>query len=381
MVVCKFFQQGNCRYGQNCRFDHIYGSKYSYHASQASQPASSVVTDEQIMNQVPSDVQAILKGGQWILSCYSPFKEKPNFPGLSDLSMEEARLFIYEAKANNTLDQAVAYMNNLFKDARYKHEQLLQPNAAITKVLRSLYKGELVPSPLASTGQTSSFESNSSASSLFRSAVHSTPAFSQNTNTAAFGQNPSNSIFGQNFSQTPNAPSVFDQKPNFGTDNAKSIFSQASHSIFGQNQTSQNVFNGNQQTNKVFGPSQTTNIFDKPDTTAKSIFAQASQSVFNSNQPQTNPANIFASATQSAFGSSPFSQQQESSPFGNNVQSNTPFSNTAPSIFQAANKQNDHSTIYSNMNDLSPTDIECFSADDFKLGFIPEIPPPHSLCF
>lgn len=31
MTVCKFFQQGSCRFGQNCRFEHIYGSKFSYH--------------------------------------------------------------------------------------------------------------------------------------------------------------------------------------------------------------------------------------------------------------------------------------------------------------------------------------------------------------
>lgn len=73
-----------------------------------SQSAQAGVTDEQLVNQVLLDVQATLKGGQWILSCYSPYKEKPNFPGITDLSMEEARLFIYEAKANNNLDQAVS---------------------------------------------------------------------------------------------------------------------------------------------------------------------------------------------------------------------------------------------------------------------------------
>lgn len=74
---------------------------------------SNVVTDEQLVNQVKSDIQAALKGGQWILSSYAPYKEKPGYPGLTDLSPEEARLFIYEAKANNTVDQAVSIIKLL----------------------------------------------------------------------------------------------------------------------------------------------------------------------------------------------------------------------------------------------------------------------------
>lgn len=78
----------------------------------ATQPAG--MTDEQIVKQVQSDVQAALRGGQWILSCYSPFKETPIFPGITDLSPEEARLFIYEAKNTNNLEQAVSTRFLLF---------------------------------------------------------------------------------------------------------------------------------------------------------------------------------------------------------------------------------------------------------------------------
>lgn len=77
-------------------------------------PSADNVTDEQLVKQVQLDIQAALNGGQWILSCYSPFKEKACFPGLSDLSPEEARLIIYEAKANQTLDQAVRNINDIF---------------------------------------------------------------------------------------------------------------------------------------------------------------------------------------------------------------------------------------------------------------------------
>lgn len=70
-------------------------------------PAPSETTDEQLVRQVQTDVQSALNGGQWLLSVYAPFKDKPALPGLADLSPDEARLFIYEAKANNTLEQAV----------------------------------------------------------------------------------------------------------------------------------------------------------------------------------------------------------------------------------------------------------------------------------
>lgn len=72
--------------------------------------AQAEVTDDQLRLQVQADIQSVLHGHQWPLSAYSPFKGKPNLPGLIDLSPEEARLFVYEAKANNTLDQAVSLL-------------------------------------------------------------------------------------------------------------------------------------------------------------------------------------------------------------------------------------------------------------------------------
>lgn len=47
------------------------------------------------------------KGGQWLLSCYAPFKEKSAFPGFEDHSFEEIRLGYYEAVKNGTVEQYV----------------------------------------------------------------------------------------------------------------------------------------------------------------------------------------------------------------------------------------------------------------------------------
>ncbi|XP_047992481.1 nucleoporin NUP42-like [Leguminivora glycinivorella] len=378
MVVCKFFQEGYCRYGQNCRFEHVYGSKYSYHANaptNQNQPkqAPGGVTDEQLVQQVQNDVQSALKGGQWLLSCYAPFK-KPNFPGLADLSADEARLFIYEAKANNTVDQAVAYMNNLSKEARSKYEQLL---TTPPHILRSLYNGETISPPFA-TAQTpqSVFGQANNASSVFRSAV-------QDTAKSVFSQATQN-VFGSPQAQTQ---SIFG-----GPAQSQSPFGgqTQSQSPFGAQTQNRSPFGAQPQSQSPFGAQ---NAFGSPNT-AQSIFAQANnsvdpaKSVFAQANTPSDPNSLFAQAatTQSPFGSAPASTFkspfEQPSPF---AQSSSTFQSNAPtSIFGQANvfQQTpvDDPAVYSNINDVTPEDLEMFKADSFKLGFIPEIPPPHSLC-
>lgn len=334
-------------------------------------------TDEQLVKQVQSDVLAALRGGQWILSCYSPFKEKPIFPGISDLSPEEARLFIYEAKNTNNLEQAVStiplfmlpendiniehycnqnyylfqvvYINNLFKETRLKYEQLLQPNVNIIKVLRSLYKGELVPSPFSNEPQNNL---HTAATSIFRSAVQN--VFSQNANNAQ-------SIF----SQAQN--SIFNPQ---AADPAKQLFAQA-------NDPAKQLF---AQAKDPFGQSQAQNIFaqntQQQNTEAKSIFALAAQNTFN----QTNPSDMFAAANQNIFAREP-SQSQNPSPFGQ-VNIFQPAQNPA-SIFGQVNSKSqaeEDLTVYSKMEELTDTDLEAYKSDSFQLGYIPELPPPRALC-
>ncbi|XP_038222514.1 nucleoporin-like protein amo1 [Zerene cesonia] len=365
MVICKYFQQGCCRYGQNCRYEHVYSSKYSYHAgsNQQQAPTSNTITDEQLVNQVHQDIQAALKGGQWILSCYSPYKEKACFPGIADLSQEEARLIIYEAKANNTLDQAVSYMNNLFKETRQKYEQLIQPSAQITKILRSLYNGEPVTSPFGSGNQ--GFGSN--ATSIFRSAVQNDPFQNQQSVFSQHTTNPQ-SIFAQARQNIfgPSQPSnIFQTQPQENS-TAKSIFAQASQSTFSQPQhQQQSVFASNPQQQSVIGTNQQQNVFA---TNPQSVFAinQSQQNVFSSNQQQ-NPFGVQQNQTANVFQQSDGFRNQTTDVFG-----------VSKNAFQQ--QPVDDSNVYSKIEELSPSDLDAFNSAEFKLGFIPELPPPHSLC-
>lgn len=54
------------------------------------------------------DILAAERGGQWLLSCFGPFKEQPCIPGMSDLSPEEVRWEMYQAKEKGTVEQVVS---------------------------------------------------------------------------------------------------------------------------------------------------------------------------------------------------------------------------------------------------------------------------------
>ena len=54
------------------------------------------------------------RGGQWLLSCFAPLKDKPCIPGMEDLSPEEVRWEIYQAQNNGMVEQAVSIYNYIF---------------------------------------------------------------------------------------------------------------------------------------------------------------------------------------------------------------------------------------------------------------------------
>lgn len=255
-------------------------------------------------------------------------------------------------------------MNNMFQEAKQKYDILLTKNANITKVLRSLYNGENVADPFSNLLQANSAFGNN-ASSVFHSAT-------QPSQPSVFAQNNTPSVFGQNNAFTQPA------------DPAKSIFAQASQNVF-QNQ------NANQPPS-IFGMPQNAppqpSIFGQPaqpvPQSAQSIFAQATQNVFAQQPPLPPPQNVFNTQNAQNTATSIFASASQNTPF------NTPQPGSVPTnVFQQAQisggftanmQQVADSGVYSKVEDLTPEDLEAFNSEDFKMGFIPEMPPPQTLC-
>lgn len=57
---------------------------------------------------VAKEVLLAERGGQWLLSCFAPLKERSSIPGMEDLSPEEVRWEMYQAQKSGTVEQSVS---------------------------------------------------------------------------------------------------------------------------------------------------------------------------------------------------------------------------------------------------------------------------------
>ncbi|XP_022694423.1 nucleoporin-like protein 2 [Varroa jacobsoni] len=171
MTVCRYFQNGNCRYGQNCRFEHVYesnhgGSRYrgggtnyaSYHYSNPQYQSSTARTSgyhqgessfnfgqaaldvaankSQEINQVKQDLLDMLEGRFYPFSGIPGATNLVNFAHLSDLSPEEIRLKAYESLAANNFQEYQAemtrHLNHVMQILRQliSNPQLIQESQA-----------------------------------------------------------------------------------------------------------------------------------------------------------------------------------------------------------------------------------------------------------
>lgn len=71
---------------------------------------------------VAKEILIAEKGGQWLLSCFAPIKEKPCIPGMEDLSPEEVRWEMYKAQSSGMVEQAVSITYIYFFLLRYYYE-------------------------------------------------------------------------------------------------------------------------------------------------------------------------------------------------------------------------------------------------------------------
>ncbi|KAK9883624.1 hypothetical protein WA026_001796 [Henosepilachna vigintioctopunctata] len=408
MVVCKFFLQGECKFGENCRFDHqfpngnisgVLQNQQPFHSNQnqvfVTKPANEVDTNT-LITSVHNDMVSVEKSGQWLLTCYAPFKEKALFPGFEDQSFEEIRLAFYEAQKTNSSDQYKQQLQQALIDAKLKFKALQNPTKEIVEILRNIYNAQLISPSNSSSNQNLVFGSKISGQSSNNVFGQNTPPQVGSPNSSTlFGQNVGNNSTSQVFGQTnvnQNTTGIFGQPSKgslFGNNNG--MFTQNTNQ---QNSTS--IFaTANQNLFGAINPSQSTkNIFSNSPQQLNS-FQQTNQSLFTSvGQTQQNPSqNIFANIQNHQVGTSNmltsqsvplqgslFSQvsaemnqspqnkpndtqglvksqifnQQPNSIFTNNTQiSSVPFNNNSTSIFNNAQAQS--SSIFNSLGQQEPS--------------------------
>ncbi|OHF02024.1 hypothetical protein CORC01_02603 [Colletotrichum orchidophilum] len=307
MVVCKFYEQGNCRYGQNCRFEHPRSQSNNRFAAFGQNTGGGFNRGGNDALPYSLAKEAIEKdltteAPQWILSAYGPGRDAPEqlFGGnLREQSFEEMRLVHMMAAASGNPQQALNQAQELYQQAQQQMKTAVgNLDGAIQFIISAeqthpnridLCKQGTLPGgttgefavgkrAASSLGQQNPFSSNTPAAT-------SNPFSSNNQQTSAFGGGglSSGSAFGQ--------PAALGQRPNpFGTP------------AFGQ--TSQPS-----QPSSTFGqPSKPTSAFGAPSSSAPA-FGQTSQ-----------PTSAFGQASALGGGTSAFGQAsalgQKPNPFG-----------------------------------------------------------------
>lgn len=368
MVICQYFLSNSCRFGSKCNNDHI-----------------------DVRGTIKAEMDAAIKGKQWPLSCFGPFKEKRNLiPDESDLSFEEVRLQCFESKANNTFPMYEQQLMQRIQEANMRMHTLMNVNREVLQSVINIYDEK--PSttdnkPFGSTTSTATGIFGGGTSSTFQQSASifggstsggfgqtTTPAssgFNQPAGAGIFGGGTTNqttmqntaSIFGGGTTggQTQATGSIFGQSTATNATSGAGIFTGGTtslpfgqtSSIFGANktgftslQTGAGIFGGatntpttgfNQPQTGIFRGGATTGTFTGSIQPADAPFGQqpAQSLIFSAPPPsfgatpQQNPTFRAAQPTNYPFGAT----QQPAGPFGAAATS----SNVPTGLFSAAN--------------------------------------------
>jgi len=335
MAICRYYQQGHCHHGSNCRFEHVGGgfggggNVFGQTSNTQSPGGQQQLQGPELVNTLVTTVKRDLEqsegGKQWSFSCYSPAKDCPSIPGLDDLSPEELRHEAYTANKSNTATQYQQRYQQLVQDYAQKRKCLLNPSQEMKEVFRRVYNKETVP-PSATLFTNSGA---TSAGGIFGGGGAASPAsiFGGGGGQSAFTTKPASaaSIFGGGTGSTTTQPSSIFGGPATTTSSTtlqSSVFGGGGTSqVFGQKPTiGQSIFGQSQMTNNASSPAAgifgggsaqpvaskpTASIFGTPTATANS------GSVFGQPAAPSNPAS-------SVFGSQPTSMttQPATSAFG-----------------------------------------------------------------
>ncbi|XP_053695608.1 uncharacterized protein LOC128743110 [Sabethes cyaneus] len=300
MVICTFFLNNSCRFGSKCINDHI-----------------------DLSSVIKSEVDGTLKGNQWPLSCFGPFKGRtcvPNF--IDDFSYEEIRMKYLEAKMQNNIAEHQMQLGRMITEAKQKMQWLATTNPSIMNILIELYNQQ-EDSLKPTVGQPSGVVNNPFATQMGNSAPGSTANIFGGGNAGggfgtmnAFGN--SGATTGGNIFGTSNILGGGTSSPSIGGN----LFAKPAQTATA---ASPNVFAlpniGIQQpTNNVFGAPP---VFGNNNTSLFSAVQKNPDSYSDSGGPMFGNAspvsagNIFTQQAQSAFGPA---TAQNKNIFGNSSQ-------------------------------------------------------------
>ncbi|NXL73248.1 NUPL2 protein, partial [Leptocoma aspasia] len=126
--------------GSSSRSADFSQNRFSALANSQSVADGSKDEEERLLECVVRDMELWESSGQWIFSCYSPMKEKPNVSGFSDVSPEELRLEYYDSRANNIIGNYIDAVQKLAEQWGNRLLQLKALNASTKASLLSAFK-------------------------------------------------------------------------------------------------------------------------------------------------------------------------------------------------------------------------------------------------
>uniref|UniRef100_A0A8C3LDV3 Nucleoporin 42 n=1 Tax=Chrysolophus pictus TaxID=9089 RepID=A0A8C3LDV3_CHRPC len=303
--------------------------------------------EQRLFDCIAKDMETWESSRQWMFSCYSPMKDKPNVSGFQEFSPEEVRLEYYNCSANNNTENYINSVGQLVQQWKNRLQELKALDASGRASLLSQLKN-VVTQPLPSLGfggqQASSFgfpsfpvNSSSSATSFSFKANPSVPS----GNAPAFGSSAAASnppTFGATSSHSAPNP------VGFGNSSAPSA---ASFSF------------------------KTSGTTSGSGTSGLSCFGNSAAASSSSTAPLTVSGTPSTVTGNSHSGANNTSAAQTASASGHNV-------TAMPSAVLNGITSD---KLYTPRSELTAEELEQFEAKRFTLGKIPLKPPPIDLLY